>query len=175
MARHGIERKDRRQEIPLEKAVMHLLEECRMVLPGIQVTFGFQLIVVFNATFRQLLDPAQQHLHLAAITAVALAAALVMAPAAIHRQTDPMEVSDRLVRVSSRLLGASMFPLAIGLCIDLYLLATVILHNAFGVVFACALFLVFIGLWYVLPLALRGAWHHAGPLDNTEEEDHARS
>lgn len=37
---------------------MHLLEECRMVLLGIQMTFGFRLIAVFNPTFRQLLDPA---------------------------------------------------------------------------------------------------------------------
>ena len=101
-------RKNRRKEISLEKAVMNLLQECRMVLPGIQMTFGFQLIVVFNSSFRQLLDLHQQRLHLVAITAVALAAAFVMAPAAFNRETNPLEVSDRLVRLTSRLLLASM-------------------------------------------------------------------
>jgi hypothetical protein len=149
------QQRDRRQELTLEKAVMHLLEECRMVLPGIQMTFGFQLIVVFNSTFRQLLDPAQQRLHLVAITAVALAAALVMAPAAFHREIAPMEVSDRLVRLTARLLWASMFPLAIGLCIDLYLLATVVLRNSWGLPYAVVLFLALISLWYLLPLASR--------------------
>ena len=152
------DRKDRREEISLEKGVMNLLQECRMVLPGIQMTFGFQLIVVFNASFRELLDPTQQRLHLVAITAVAMAAALVMAPAAFNRETDPLEVSDRLVRLTSRLLRASMFPLAIGLCIDLYLLATVILRNSFSVVYACILFIIFIGLWYLFPMIARVLW-----------------
>ncbi len=150
--------KDRRQEIPLEKALMNLLQECRMVLPGIQMTFGFQLIVVFNSSFRQLLDPLQQRMHLVAITAVAVAAALVMAPAAFNRHTDPLVISDRLVRLTARLLMASMVPLAIGLCIDLYLLATVILQNSFSGTYACILFIIFIALWYILPLAARLSW-----------------
>jgi len=33
------------------KTISHLLEECRMVLPGIQALFGFQLIAVFNQPF----------------------------------------------------------------------------------------------------------------------------
>lgn len=36
------------EELPLSQAAQHLLEECRMVLPGIQALFGFQLIAVFN-------------------------------------------------------------------------------------------------------------------------------
>ena len=44
---------DRVEEISLSEAVTHLLEECRTVLPGIQAIFGFQLIVVFNPTFRK--------------------------------------------------------------------------------------------------------------------------
>lgn len=30
------------EALPLSEAVTHLLEECRMVLPGIQALFGFQ-------------------------------------------------------------------------------------------------------------------------------------
>ncbi|HZN54924.1 MAG TPA: hypothetical protein VFB67_06335 [Candidatus Polarisedimenticolaceae bacterium] len=39
------------ERIPLTKAVELLLEECRMVLPGIQALFGFQLIAVFSDAF----------------------------------------------------------------------------------------------------------------------------
>jgi len=39
------------EDLPLSKAAQLLLEECRMVLPGIQALFGFQLIVVFNSRF----------------------------------------------------------------------------------------------------------------------------
>ncbi|MDQ2943358.1 MAG: hypothetical protein M3R21_06785 [Candidatus Dormibacteraeota bacterium] len=50
---------NRRLEYPT-----HLLNEGRMVLPGIQALFGFQLIAVFNQTFSQRLSPAEQYLHL---------------------------------------------------------------------------------------------------------------
>jgi len=37
-----------KEELPLRLAAEYLIEECRMVLPGIQALFGFQLIAVFN-------------------------------------------------------------------------------------------------------------------------------
>ena len=40
-----------REELPLSKAAEYLLEECRMVLPGIQALFGFQLVAVFNSAW----------------------------------------------------------------------------------------------------------------------------
>ena len=40
--------------LPLATAVQYLLEECRIVLPGIQVLFGFQLIAVFSDRFATL-------------------------------------------------------------------------------------------------------------------------
>ena len=39
------------EKLSLPEATSHLLEECRMVLPGIQALFGFQLIAVFNSRF----------------------------------------------------------------------------------------------------------------------------
>lgn len=64
------------QSIDLAEAVTHLLEECRMVLPGIQALFGFQLIAVFNSRFAEDLTRTEQIFHLAAITSVAIAVAL---------------------------------------------------------------------------------------------------
>src|SRR5438477_5579798 len=100
----------RKEEISLDAAAAHLLEECRMVLPGIQALFGFQLIAVFNQGFGEKLSEPQQVMHLGAIILVAIAIALVMAPAALHRQSEPREVSERFVWLSSNLLLASMYP-----------------------------------------------------------------
>jgi hypothetical protein len=44
------------EELSLDSAASHLLEECRMVLPGIQALFGFQLIAVFNQNFGESLS-----------------------------------------------------------------------------------------------------------------------
>ena len=144
-----------KETISLEKATMHLLEECRMVLPGIQMTFGFQLIVVFNESFRKLLTADQQLLHLGAMTCVALAAALVMAPAAFHRHVEPLEVSGWLLKLGSRLLMWSMFPLAGGLCVDLYLLAGTMCSNGFSMAYAFTLFVAFLSLWFFAPIIIR--------------------
>ncbi|TPV98900.1 MAG: hypothetical protein USCAAHI_01656 [Beijerinckiaceae bacterium] len=57
------------------------IEEARVVLPGIQDLFGFQLIAVFNERFRQLSE-GEQLIHLTAIMLVAIAIALIMTPAA---------------------------------------------------------------------------------------------
>jgi len=61
-------------------------------------------------------------LHLAPIVLVVLAIALVMAPAALHRQTSQRVVSERFVWLSSMLLLASMFPLVVALCMEVYLI-----------------------------------------------------
>lgn len=92
-----------RQELRLSEAARTLVEECRMVLPGVQAIFGFQLIAVFQQKFGEELDKPYQYLHLSALTLVAIAAAVIMTPAAYHRIRNPREVTERFIRVSSRL------------------------------------------------------------------------
>ena len=65
------------EDISLDAAASHLLEECRMVLPGIQALFGFQLIAVFNQGFGEKLSQAQQVVHLVALVLTTLSMALV--------------------------------------------------------------------------------------------------
>jgi hypothetical protein len=136
----------------LSNVLSHLLEECRMVLPGIQALFGFQLIAVFNQGFWQNLAPLEQQVHLIAVALVALAVSLVMTPAAYHRQTHPDRISRHFILVSSRFLLWSMFPLVAAICIEFYLLARLILHNTLlSVVFALILAVLFIVPWFLLP------------------------
>ncbi len=142
------------EELPLSKAVLYLLEECRMVLPGIQALFGFQLIAVFNTGFSQKLGPLDQRLHLTAIGLTALAVALIMTPAAYHRQTGPRQVTAKFIRVSTRLLLCSMWPLAMSICVDFFLISRIILGLVSAAIMAVVLFLVFVVLWFGLPRLL---------------------
>jgi len=144
---------EKREELPLSKAAEYLLDECRMVLPGIQALFGFQLVAVFNSAFEQKLNPYEQRLHLLAIALTAIAVAIIMTPAALHRQKGPYEVTDTFVRVSSRLLLWSMAPLALSISIDFYLVARVITHTRLVSLLGVALFVFFLILWFVLPRA----------------------
>jgi len=141
-----------RETLPLSEAVTHLLEECRMVLPGVQALFGFQLIVVFNSTFRERLNSTEQIIHLVAIGLVAMSVALVMAPAAYHRQTNPEEATDSFIKLATYLLLASMLPLMVGISLDFYLIARLILeNNIFSLVLSLALLIWFVTFWFLLP------------------------
>ena len=65
------------EKLELEDALTHLLEECRMVLPGVQALFGFQLIAVFSDGFFLRLAYPEQCLHLFALASVATWAAVL--------------------------------------------------------------------------------------------------
>ena len=148
--------------LSLDEAASHLLEECRTIVPGVQAVFGFQLIAVFNQGFGEKLTAGEQRLHLAAIALVVLAMALVMAPAALHRQAEPRKVSGRFLRAASRLLLWSLAPLALGLCLDVYLVAHVVMHASAGpATLAAALLLTLLVFWYALPRYLKARWRDA--------------
>jgi hypothetical protein len=139
------------EKLSLSKATLLLLEECRMVLPGIQALFGFQLIAVFNNRFAEVLSATEQRLHLLAIGLVAIAVALIMTPAAYHRQKHTHTATEKFVRISSRLLLWSMPPLAVSLCLEFYLISRLIVGGGAGAWMASALFGLFFFLWFVLP------------------------
>ena len=154
MARHA--RREERQELKLSEAAQTLLDECRMVLPGIQALFGFQLIAVFNERFAKELTRFEQCLHFAAISLVAIAVALVMTPAAYHRSHGSRDVTDTFIHVSSVLLLSSMVPLAAGLSLDFHLIAKLILGNeTLAIACGAALFCVLMLFWFAFPHAHR--------------------
>jgi hypothetical protein len=141
-----------KEEISLDAAAGHLLEECRMVLPGIQALFGFQLIAVFNQGFDEKLSHSAQMVHLVALVLTALAMALVMTPAALHRMAEPKSVSERFVWMASAMVLAGMVPLALGVGLDAYVVASVVTEStSAGMLLGAALLAVFVWLWFLLP------------------------
>ena len=137
----------------LKDALQQTLEEARMVLPGVQTLFGFQLIAVFSERFDLVLGTRQQLLHLGAIVLVTVAIALVMTPAAYHRQVEPRHASARFLALASRLVSAAMLPLAAGLAIDVYLIAGVITdaHARLEGARPRTCSAMFVALWFAFP------------------------
>src|SRR5437870_12446674 len=76
-----------------DKIVQATIEEARMVLPGIQALFGFQLVAAFNQRFTEL-SPAHQNLHFAALVLTAISVGIIMTPAAYHRIAERYTNSD---------------------------------------------------------------------------------
>jgi hypothetical protein len=137
-----------------ERMAMAAIEEARMVLPGIQALFGFQLIAVFNEAFRQL-EPGEQLLHFLSLVLVAVAIAIIMTPAAYNRLVERGSLSDFFVRLASCLIAIAMVPLMIAVCVEVYLLGRVILHGQWiSAAVAAFLLIIFSGLWYAFPFAM---------------------
>ncbi|HRI49367.1 MAG TPA: DUF6328 family protein [Pseudomonadota bacterium] len=146
----------RREQQSLDREATHTLEESRMVLPGVQALFGFQLVAVYNAPFEKLLSPAEQQLHLLGLLTTAVAIALLMSPAAYQRQAEPHEISARFVRFSSVLLTLGMFVLMLSIQVDCYLIARIILKQWLpSLLVTIGLGLLFSCLWFVVPRLLR--------------------
>lgn len=155
MARQSQQRSNETEPVPLKDQVRNLIEEARMVLPGIQAIFGFQLIAVFNQSFGEFGQP-WQYLHLFAMLMVALAVLLIMTPAAYHRIAEPDQVSRRLSTLASRLIAGAMIPFAIGIALEVLLITYMIgdsLTAAVSTALACGL--AFILAWFVFPLSAR--------------------
>ncbi len=135
----------------LEEEATHATDEARMLLPGVQAVMGFQLMAVFNQRFEALSD-GEQGLHLAAFLMLVLAMALIMAPAAYHRQAERGIISRRFIDLASRLLTLALLPLAAGVALDTYLITTLILRDAAtALAAAAAVAMLLVALWYGLP------------------------
>jgi membrane protein YdbS with pleckstrin-like domain len=139
-------------QVALKDAVTFALDEARMILPGIQALFGFQLVAVFNDRFNAIFDAFQQELHLAALVLVAISCALAMTPAAYHRQVERGQVSPRLLAVASGFVGAAMVPLMLAISIDVGLVAFAVTgRTPVSVLLALACGFLIGGLWLVYP------------------------
>jgi Family of unknown function (DUF6328) len=146
---------DKVEKEELDKRAQNAIEEARMVLPGIQALFGFQLVAVFNQRFPQI-PAGQQLLHYASLLLIAIAIGLIMAPAAYHRIVEQHSVSRFFIQLASAMIAISMLPLLTAISFEVYILGHLVLDNdetSFWIAIAVAAFLA--TLWYVMPFAMR--------------------
>jgi uncharacterized protein DUF6328 len=146
------DQRDERSETSLHVKIEQLLTEARVVLPGAQALFGFQLAIVLTRAFEQL-PRTSMAVHAASLLLVALAIVMLMAPAPYHRIVYAGEDTEDLYRVGSALVTGATFPLGLGMAGDVYV---VIAKISGSVVIALASggsgFALLTLLWYVYPI-----------------------
>jgi hypothetical protein len=137
----------------LKDAMRTVIEEARVIIPGIQALFGFQTMAVFNNRFDDL--PSEiKAAYLVALGLLVLAIGLLMTPAAYHRLAEPGQVSRRMIRRSSTLITAGLVPLTFALAIDVHVVVVAAIDNgAIGFGSAAATFVFLAGLWFGFPLS----------------------
>jgi hypothetical protein len=141
----------------LKDKIEQALTEARMVLPGAQALLGFQFASMLVEGFDKL-PGSSRYVHLASLALMALAVVLLMAPAAYHRIVEEGQDTEHFHRVASRFLIASMIPLALGICGELFIVARKVTESAtFGIIFSAAMLIFFYGLWFGYTIYRRGA------------------
>ncbi|HEX3413408.1 MAG TPA: DUF6328 family protein [Stellaceae bacterium] len=121
-----------RADTPLQVKIEQLLTEARVILPGAQALFGFQLAIVLTQAFEQL-PKASIAVHAASLFLVALAVMMLMAPAPYHRIVYAGEDTEDMYRVGSALVTGAILPLGLGLAGNVYVVIAKISGSfAFG-------------------------------------------
>ncbi|WP_228893487.1 DUF6328 family protein [Pseudoduganella aquatica] len=146
---------DQVEKESLKEQMGRVIEEARMVLPGVQALFGFQTIAVFNEPFKQL-PMLVQDCHVAALALVVVAIALVMMPAAYHRQAEPFHISQRAIALSSRCICYALAPLAAAISLDVFVVLQMVTGDT--TLAACGgggAFALLITMWFGYPQLMR--------------------
>jgi hypothetical protein len=136
----------------LDRNTMELLNELRVAGTGIQVMFGFLLIVPFNKGWPKVSSFGRAD-YFVTLLCVATAAVLLLAPSAHHRILFRHGEKRYLVEMANRIAIVAMVFLAAGFTGILILLADVVAGGAGPLVLGVVAGVGIVALWFGLPLA----------------------
>jgi Kef-type K+ transport system membrane component KefB len=139
----------------LDRELMELLQELRVVLPGVQVLLAFLLTAPFQQRFGQL-PGTLRNAFFASIACATVATALLIAPSAHHRLRWREGDKEHLLRVANReAIWGTVF-LAAAIVLALYVVTNVLFATWVALVTAVLAVVLFAWLWYAVPL-VRGS------------------
>ena len=135
----------------LDRELMELLQELRVVLPGVQVLLAFLLTAPFQQRFAQL-PGTLRNAFFASIACATVATALLIAPSAHHRLRWREREKERLLQLANReAIWGTVF-LATAIVLALYVITNVLYATWIALLTAALTVAVFAWLWYALPL-----------------------
>jgi len=140
----------------LDRELIELLNELRVVMPGVQVLFGFLLTVPFQQRF-ETIDDFQRIVYFTTLLLTAASAAFLMGPSAFHRLTFREGQKPYLVRLGTRQTIVGMALLALAMNGVLLLLTDILFHTTTVAVVIAATAGLFGWLWFGLALRRRAS------------------
>jgi len=129
-----------------------LLQELRVVLPGVQVLMAFLLTAPFASRFDEL-DAAGRDAYLLALVSALGSIICLLTPTVFHRVADRTARSARL-QWGVRMTLAGVVLLAVSLTTALWCIVRMVFGTAEATILAIAAAATFVGLWVVLPRAV---------------------
>jgi amino acid transporter len=154
----------------LDRELGELLQELRVVLPGVQVLLAFLLTAPFQQRFAGL-PGSMRNAFFAAIACATLATAFLIAPSAHHRLRWRAGEKERLVRVGNQMAIVGTVFLAAAIVLALYVVTDVLFTTDLAVMTGIAALIVFGALWYVVPMVGRSPEEESSAEDEGDEDD----
>ncbi len=161
----AVENLDRRRNKPstanaegikqkLDRELIELLQEMRVIIPGIEVIFGFLITVPFTARFTQLTS-LQTTTFFVAFISTALATAFLVAPSAYHRLRWRKYDKENLLRIANKIAITGLSFFAVALAAIAFIVTDVVIQTSAAVWIAAGVALIVVTLWFGLALFRR--------------------
>jgi len=131
----------------LDRELAELIQELRVLLPGVQVLFAFLLTVPFSIGFKSVTG-AERALFFVALAATTVSAVLLIAPSARHRARFRDRDKEALIVSSNRLTLAATAFLATAMVAVVILVGDYLYNWVVGVVAGAVTFVLVAWFWY---------------------------
>jgi hypothetical protein len=135
----------------LDRELLELLQELRVVLPGVQALFAFLLIVPFNERFASVSGP-ERGVYIVALLSSALAGVLFITAPAFHRLRFRCHDKAQLLRIGNRCAIAGMAALAVAMVAGVYLVTELLFGAGVGAALTAVVAIPIAILWWIVPL-----------------------
>jgi predicted membrane channel-forming protein YqfA (hemolysin III family) len=143
---------DESKEERLNRELIELLNELRVLLPGVQVLFAFLLTVPFTNQFRRITQE-QEIIFFVTFLLTTIATILLISPSAYHRLRWRQKDKEQMLRTANRQAITGMGFLAAALTGAVWLLTDLLFASA-AVVYLVTTAAAALVLWFWYGLAL---------------------
>jgi hypothetical protein len=137
------------------RELIELLNELRVILPGVQFLFAFLLTVPFSQRFTEL-NERETVVFFMTLLCTAIATALLMAPSAQHRVLWREGVREQRLELGNKLTIAGLIFLVPAMVGAVFVISDFIFGLGAAAVVTLLLAFFFALLWFALPLRYRG-------------------
>ena len=146
------ERTGESEQERLNRNMNELLQELRVSQTGVQVLFAFLLALPFAQRFKQV-TPFQRDVYFATLLLCGISVAVFIAPVNAHRLIFRQREKARLIASSNWMAITGLACLGLALTGVILLISDFIFGTTAAVISTAFIFLLFLTLWYALPLS----------------------
>jgi hypothetical protein len=144
----------------LNRKLIELLNELRIVIPGVQVLFAFLLILPFNTGFVDA-DDLGRAVYAGSLSCAAVASALLIGPAAYHRhrfrrlEEETVSEKKEMISTQDHLAAGGILFLALPMAGSVFMVFVLLFGTGTAAIVAGSLVLTYAWFWYALPVSRR--------------------